>query len=238
LTEQELAMANGTVRNIAMVSYPFDWAPKDGTSASNVTVFLPEMVAAEAVLDAALELAGVRAAIGAGLGADAVALATGPLAGVAVAAVEPVDAVAVAEALPVLAAVPAAARPALDAVAVVLAVHPVALVLALAEEAVHAAAAAAAPVELPLVAVPVAVELDALPHLRRPRPPLLVPPLLLLLLAAVAIADEPLHGGRECRSARPGAAEPRGGECEPRRGRQEGKLVAAVAPAQEERTAR
>jgi hypothetical protein len=224
-----------TVGSNAMRWYGIDSTGhrKDGIPGRHVLRCLPEMVAAEAVLHAALELAGVRAAVGTGLGADAVALAAGPLAGVAVAAVEPVHAVAVALALPVLAAVPAAARPALDAVPVVLAVRPVPLVLALPEEAVHAAAAAAAPAELPLVPVPVAVELDALPHLRADVVPL-------LLLLAVALADEPLHGGQ---AARPGAAEPRDGgggggsgrEREPRRGRQEGQVPAAVAPAQEQR---
>uniref|UniRef100_A0A804LUP1 Uncharacterized protein n=1 Tax=Zea mays TaxID=4577 RepID=A0A804LUP1_MAIZE len=222
-----------TVGSNAMRWYGIDSTGhrKDGIPGRHVLRCLPEMVAAEAVLHAALELAGVRAAVGTGLGADAVALAAGPLAGVAVAAVEPVHAVAVALALPVLAAVPATARPALDAVPVVLAVRPLALVLALPEEAVHAAAAAAAPAELPLVPVPVAVELDALPHLRADVVPL-------LLLLAVALADEPLHGGR---AARPGAAEPRGGgggggrEREPRRGCQEGQVAAAVAPAQEQR---
>jgi hypothetical protein len=190
---------------------------------------LPEMIASEAVLDAALELPCVRATVRARLRADAVALSAGPLAGVAVAAVEAVDAVAVAEAEPVLAAVPAAARPALDAVPVVLAVHPVALVLALAEEVVDAAAAAPPPVELALVAVPVAVELHALPHLRRP--PLL--PLLLLAPAAV-LTDEPLHGGRRAPPV-PDAAEQRdGGERGHRGGRQEREVVSAALVYQEE----
>jgi hypothetical protein len=191
---------------------------------------LPEMIASEAVLDAALELPCVRATVRARLRADAVALSAGPLAGVAVAAVEAVDAVAVAEAEPVLAAVPAAARPALDAVPVVLAVHPVALVLALAEEVVDAAAAAPPPVELALVAVPVAVELHALPHLRRP--PLL--PLLLLAHAAV-LTDEPLHGGRRAPPV-PDAAEQRdgGGERGHRGGRQEREVVSAALVYQEE----
>jgi hypothetical protein len=42
----------------------------------------PEIVAAEAVHDAAIELVGVRAVVEAGPGADAVALAAGPLADV------------------------------------------------------------------------------------------------------------------------------------------------------------
>jgi hypothetical protein len=187
---------------------------------------LPEMVASEAVLDAGLELPRVRAAVGAGLRADAVALAGGPLAGVAVAAVEAVDAVALAEAEAVPAAVPAAARAALDAVPVVLAVHPIALVLALAEEVVDAAAAAPPPVELPLVAVPVAVELHALPHGCR-----LIP-----LLPVAVVPDEPLHGGLRERGLAPvpGAAEPRDGEERGHGGgRQEGGVEAA-ALAQEE----
>ena len=196
------------------------------------------MVAPEAVLDAALEFADVGAPVGAGLRADAVALAAGPLARVAVAAVEAVDAVAVAEALAVLAAVPAAPRPALDAVAVVLAVDPVALVLALAEEVVDAAAVAAALVELALVAVPIAVELDALPHdaaVRRGGG--LVRPLLRLV---VVVPDEPLDGTGARRAAQAQASPeqargPRGGGERGGRGRrEEGEVVAVAAAAEEE----
>ncbi|CAL5073995.1 unnamed protein product [Urochloa decumbens] len=195
----------------------------------------PEMVAPEAVLDAALEFPEVGAPVGAGLRADAVALAAGPLAGVAVAAVEPVDAVAVAEALAVLAAVPAATRPALDPVAVVLAVDPVALVLSLAEEVVDAAAVAAALVELALVAVPIAVELDALAHdaaVRRGGAPVRA-----LLGLVVVVADEPLHGpgARGAAEAKAAAEQARG----PRRGgercgrgcREEGEVVAVASSA-------
>jgi hypothetical protein len=193
------------------------------------------MVAPEAVLDAALELPDVGAAVGAGLRADAVALAAGPLARVAVAAVEAVDAVAVAEPLAVLAAVPAAPRPALDAVAVVLAVDPVALVLALAEEVVHAAAVAVSLVELALVAVPIAVELDALAHdaaVRRRGG--LVRPLLRLV---VVVPDEPLDGAGARRAAQASpeqARGPRGGGERGGRGRREEGEVAAVAAAEEE----
>ena len=54
------------------------------------------MVAAKAMLDAALELVDVAAAIGTALHAEAVALAVAPLPGVGVAREEPVDAKSVA----------------------------------------------------------------------------------------------------------------------------------------------
>jgi hypothetical protein len=190
--------------------------------------FAPEMVAPEAVLGTALKFPDVGAAVGAGLGSDAVALAAGPLAGVAVAAVEAVYAVSVAEALAVLATIAAAARPALDAVSVVLAVDPVALVLSLAEEVVYATAVAAALVELALVAVPIAVELDALPH------DALVP---LLRLDVVVVADEPLHGAgargaAQAEAAAEQARGPSGGGGE--RGRGEKGEAGVAASAEEE----
>lgn len=85
-----------------------------------ITITIPEVVAAEPMLDPSLELPDVGASVGAGLHADPGALAAGPLAGVAVAAVEPVGAEAVPQPSAVVAPVPAPLRPALDPVAVVL----------------------------------------------------------------------------------------------------------------------
>ena len=122
--------------------------------------FTPEMVVAEAMLDAPLELSHVPAAILTGVHAIPMALAVGPLPCIHIPGVEPVDSVAMPEPLAVLAPVPAPPSPGLDAKAVVLAVDPVPLVPPAHVVVVDAAARAAAAVELALVDVAVAVHLD------------------------------------------------------------------------------
>ncbi|THU52205.1 hypothetical protein C4D60_Mb10t01540 [Musa balbisiana] len=148
------------------------------------------MVAAEAMLDAGLEIPRVATAVGASLQADPVTLCAGSLADVAVPAIEHIHPEPVPQALVVLPPVPASPRPGLDPVAIVLSVDTVALVPPLRrEEAVHAAAGAPATVELPLVGAAVAIDLHSIADGH---------PVVLLLLfglvaaTAVFVADEPV----------------------------------------------
>ncbi|CAL9102567.1 unnamed protein product [Musa textilis] len=141
------------------------------------------MVAAEAMLDAGLEIPRVATAVGASLQADPVTLTAGPLADVAVPAMEHIHPEPVPSALVVLPPIPASPRPGVDPVAVALSVDPVALEPPLRRED------APATVELPLVGVAVAIDVHPLAD---------GPPLVLLLLlglaaaTAVFVADEPL----------------------------------------------
>lgn len=124
---------------------------------------LPEMVMTKTMLDAPLKLPNIATSVFAGVNSATVTLSAGPLAGEHVSSVESVNPITVAKALPILAPVTATSGPGLNTIAIVLAVNPVTFKPAAHGIVIYAAAGALALVELSLVNVTVAVELDPAP---------------------------------------------------------------------------
>lgn len=127
---------------------------------SGIYVAIPEVVVAKAVLDAPLEFSNVPTAVFACVNSTTVTLSIRPLSGVNVARVEPINPITMPKTLSVLAPVTAASGPRLYTIAVVLAIDPIALVPTAHVIVIDAASRALALVELPLVDVTVAVDLD------------------------------------------------------------------------------